>query len=135
MVSGFGVCVADGSAITLGPLLGGGGGPLLDAAVCVGAFAGGRPFPLLPTALILGLPLDGGGLGGRFVKLCDSCLHGLSAIYSAILPPGSVPVVALISAGCSCSFIMFSLSFSKVINSTPSCLDNRFFRLIGRSLM
>ncbi len=40
--------VADEAAIILGPLLGRGGGPILDAAVCAAAFDGGRPCPRLP---------------------------------------------------------------------------------------
>ena len=60
----MGVCVADEAAIILGPLLGGGGGPLLDAAVCSGAFDGGRPCPPLPITLNRGIPPEGGGPGG-----------------------------------------------------------------------
>ncbi len=64
--SALGVCLADHAAIILGPLLGGGGGPLLDdATVCEGAFDGGRPCSPLPLILNRGIPLDGGSPGRR----------------------------------------------------------------------
>ena len=59
--SGIGVCVADEAAMILAPFEGGGGGPVLDGAVCNGA-CGGCPCP--PLMLNRGIPPEGGGAGG-----------------------------------------------------------------------
>ena len=77
---GFGVCVAAEAAIILGPLVGGGGGPLVDAPiVCDGGRDGIRPWP---PPLNLGGPLDGGGPGGGwFEKSLESCPSGLIALF------------------------------------------------------
>ena len=62
--SALGACVAADAAIIFGPLLSGGGGPLLDAAVCAGAFDGGRPCPHLLLTLSRVGPPPGGCPGG-----------------------------------------------------------------------
>ncbi len=68
-MSGFGVCVDDESAmifdheaaIILRPILGRGGGPLLEAAtVCDGGHDGSLPAPPLPHILSRRSPPPGG---------------------------------------------------------------------------
>mgnify|MGYP000614972372 CR=1 FL=1 len=116
----LGVRVAVADAIILAPFDGGGGGPLLDDAGCV-SIVGPGPWP---PELCRGIPPPGGWPGGGFVKLCDWCLPGLSALSSASL------VDAAFSVFCwACSFAMFALSFSRSKNSASSYRVNCWVRL------